>query len=129
MKIKPIKQAKRPNYPTFEYYIEHPELLYKSIPESWLKNKCVAASLATFVLLGCSNSNSNSRIKHSSNFEIVNKFNSFVKERIAMEQQNSVKAAPIFVHGERLYKKRANMFIQKHYNAVYPILSMIEDMK
>lgn len=30
--------------------------------------------------------------------------------------------------GERLYKKGSNMFIQKHYNAVYPILSMIEDL-
>ncbi|NWJ50661.1 MAG: radical SAM protein [Bacteroidetes bacterium] len=30
--------------------------------------------------------------------------------------------------GERLYKKGAAMFIQKHYNAVYPIISMIEDM-
>ena len=32
------------------------------------------------------------------------------------------------VMGERLYKKGAAMFIQKHYNAVYPIISMIEDM-
>jgi uncharacterized protein len=31
--------------------------------------------------------------------------------------------------GERLYKKNANLFIQKHYNAVYPILSMLEDMR
>lgn len=30
--------------------------------------------------------------------------------------------------GERLYKKGSNMFIQKHYNAVYPIISMIEDL-
>jgi len=30
--------------------------------------------------------------------------------------------------GERLYKNGAAMFIQKHYNAVYPILSMLEDM-
>lgn len=29
--------------------------------------------------------------------------------------------------GERLYRRRAPMFIQKHYNAVYPILSLIED--
>ncbi len=29
--------------------------------------------------------------------------------------------------GERLYKKKAPMFIQKNYNAVYPIISMIED--
>lgn len=31
--------------------------------------------------------------------------------------------------GERLYKEGSAMFIQKHYNAVYPILSMIEDLK
>ena len=30
--------------------------------------------------------------------------------------------------GERLYKKGSAMFLHKHYNAVYPILSMIEDM-
>jgi uncharacterized protein len=30
--------------------------------------------------------------------------------------------------GEKLYKKGSPMFIQKHYNAVYPIISMIEDM-
>jgi len=30
--------------------------------------------------------------------------------------------------GERLYKQGAKMFIQKHYNAIYPILSMLEDM-
>lgn len=29
--------------------------------------------------------------------------------------------------GERLFRKRAPMFIQKHYNAVYPILSLLED--
>ena len=29
--------------------------------------------------------------------------------------------------GERLYRKRAPMFIQKHYNAIYPILSLLED--
>jgi uncharacterized protein len=28
---------------------------------------------------------------------------------------------------ERLYKKRSELFIQKHYNEYYPILSMIED--
>jgi uncharacterized protein len=29
----------------------------------------------------------------------------------------------------RLYKKRNAMFIQKHYNEFYPIVSMVEDMK
>jgi uncharacterized protein len=31
--------------------------------------------------------------------------------------------------GEKLFKKASPMFIQKHYNAVFPILSMIEDMQ
>ncbi|MDD3927481.1 MAG: SPASM domain-containing protein, partial [bacterium] len=30
--------------------------------------------------------------------------------------------------GERLYKRRAPLFIQKHYNAVYPVLSLLDDM-
>jgi uncharacterized protein len=29
--------------------------------------------------------------------------------------------------GEKLFEKRVPMFIQKHYNSAYPILSMIED--
>ena len=29
--------------------------------------------------------------------------------------------------GERLYKKRSSLFIQKHYNDYYPILAMMED--
>ncbi|MFH0946015.1 MAG: radical SAM protein [Planctomycetota bacterium] len=29
--------------------------------------------------------------------------------------------------GERLYRKRSSLFIQKHYNAMYPILSLIDD--
>jgi uncharacterized protein len=29
--------------------------------------------------------------------------------------------------GEKLYRMKAPMFIQKHYNSVYPILSLIED--
>lgn len=30
--------------------------------------------------------------------------------------------------GEELYKKRSGMFIQKHYNAIYPVLSLIDDV-
>ena len=30
--------------------------------------------------------------------------------------------------GEKLYKQKAPMFIQKHYNAVYPVISLLEDM-
>ena len=54
-------------------------------------------------------------------------------------------AVPIFRHGEgrgerillpiadslaeKLFKKRSAMFIQKHYNDLYPLVSLIEDGK
>ena len=31
--------------------------------------------------------------------------------------------------GDKLYKQHAPMFIQKHYNAVYPIISLLEDIE
>lgn len=31
--------------------------------------------------------------------------------------------------GKKLFQNKRSMFIQKHYNSIYPILSMIEDMK
>ncbi|MFH1377634.1 MAG: hypothetical protein ABIH86_02660 [Planctomycetota bacterium] len=31
--------------------------------------------------------------------------------------------------GKRLYKDRVPMFIQKHYNAAYPVLSLIDDQQ
>lgn len=31
--------------------------------------------------------------------------------------------------GKKLYSRRAPMFIQKHYNAVYPIISLIDDLQ
>ena len=30
--------------------------------------------------------------------------------------------------GQRLYERKAPMFIQKHYNTMYPVLSLIDDM-
>jgi hypothetical protein len=71
-------------------------LLYKSIPESWIKNQYVAASLATFILLGCQNKNT---AANPLNIEIVDKINSDEKEQTT-QKQDSVKVAPIFVHGE-----------------------------
>ena len=97
MEIKPIKQVKQPNYPTFEYYVEHPELLYRNIPESWLKNKYVAASLGAFILLGSPKSK---LVAQTANIEIVDRINSEEKPQNAAEQQDSIKVAPIFVHGD-----------------------------
>lgn len=97
MKIKPIKKGKAPNYPTIEHYVEHPELLSKNIPESWMRNKYVATSLATFILLG----NPKTRIQTNQiGTEILDKINSEVKDNTISEVTDSFKIAPIFAHGD-----------------------------
>ncbi len=52
MQLKPVKIKKELGFPTINEFAQNPELLYKNIPSSWLKNKYVAASLAMFVLCG-----------------------------------------------------------------------------
>ena len=57
-------------------------------------------------------------------------FSVFAQETAILKKGKGTEKSPIVDKlGERLYKKNATMFIQKHYNAVYPILSMIEDMR
>ncbi|NLL28390.1 MAG: hypothetical protein GX259_06310 [Bacteroidales bacterium] len=99
MKIKPVKRAKTPNYPVLEYYINNPELLSKSIPESWIKNKYVATSLATFILLGTAKSN---LFANQARIEISENYSSDSEDKIKNEIKDSVKIAPIFVHGDGL---------------------------
>lgn len=97
MEIKPIKR-RQPSYPTLEYFAKNPSLLSKSIPASWLKNKYVATSLATFVLCGnisaCKRTNPQSIV-------VADEFN---KEKKPDSKQNSnqnlKKVAPVFVHGD-----------------------------
>jgi len=107
MQIKPVKQPKQPAYPTFEYYMERPELLYRNMPESWLKNRCVATSLAAFVLLGCSDSKSVANplfsVCHSAPdaaSPATDKGACPLVKAHNDEKQDSIKIAPIFVHGE-----------------------------
>ena len=100
MIIKPVKQANQPNYPTFEYYIEHPELLYKSIPDSWMKNKYVAVSLAIFVFLGCKRYNKSDVIDSNPTVGIVDNINSNEKKQSVTSKKETVKVAPVFVHGK-----------------------------
>ncbi|HPI20300.1 MAG TPA: hypothetical protein PKY56_08010 [Candidatus Kapabacteria bacterium] len=52
MQLKPVKIKKELGFPTINEFAQNPELLYKNIPSSWLKNKYVATSLAMFVLCG-----------------------------------------------------------------------------
>ena len=98
MKIKPAKNAKQPSYPTIDMYAEHPELLYKSIPERWVNNKYVAASFMTFILLGIPKSKI---IASHPAIETVDRINSNSDENTKNEDiRDSFKVAPVFVHGK-----------------------------
>jgi hypothetical protein len=97
MKIKPVKNSQKPNYPTIELYVNHPDLLTKNVPENWLKNTYVASSLAAFVLLGSPN---NKLFATNVNTEFVNQINPDKKENIKEELKDSIKIAPIFAHGD-----------------------------
>lgn len=97
MKLKPLKNSKKPNYPTIELYINNPVLLSKNVPENWLKNSCVATSLATFILLG------SPKIKVQAsciNTAITDKIDFVQNDTIKEVIKDSVKIAPIFAHGE-----------------------------
>jgi hypothetical protein len=97
MKIKPVKQAKTPNYPILDYYIKNPGLLSKNIPDSWIRNKYVTTSLATFILFGTPKA----KIYANQNgTEILEKLRSESKDQTKDEIKDSIKIAPIFAHGD-----------------------------
>ena len=98
MEIKPVKKKKEPNYPTLEFYVKNPEMLSRNIPESWMKNKYVATSIAAFILCGTPHSNGKSV---TAAIEIIDKLNS---DKTTNENNttisDSMKVAPIFAHGD-----------------------------
>ena len=114
MEIKSINNSKQPNYPTIELFVEHPELLARNIPESWLKNKFVATSLAAFLLSGCGTNTT----KKSEEVEIVDileinhpdedTINPAVTtqeltntpQKKKVENNIVINVAPVFAHGE-----------------------------
>lgn len=97
MKIKPVKKAKDPNYPIIDYYIKNPGLLSKNIPESWIRNKYVATSLATFILIG---SPKTRIIANQNTCEILEKHSSDTNYLVQDEISDPVKIAPVFAHGD-----------------------------
>lgn len=97
MKIKPVKHAKAPNYPILEYYIKNPGLLSKNIPENWLRNKYVASSLATFILVG---SPKTKIYANHNNTEMLEKYCPENKAQTQDVNKDPVKIAPIFAHGD-----------------------------
>ena len=100
MEIKPIKNSREPNYPTIELFIKHPELLSKSIPNNWVKNKFVAASLAAFLVSG----SGTIKAQTSEKVETVEPSNSQkLAESPQKKKQNNnniTNVAPVFAHGE-----------------------------
>lgn len=98
MEIKPIKKKKEPNYPTLEFYVKNPEMLSRNIPESWMKNKYVATSIAAFILCGSPDSSGKTV---TAAIEIIDKLNSDNATNESNTNMNdSIKVAPIFAHGD-----------------------------
>ena len=100
MEIKPIKNAKQPQYPTIELFIKHPELLSRAVPNNWVKNKFVATSLAAFLLSG----SGEIKAQTGEKVEVVETSNSQkLAESPQKKKQNNnnvINVAPVFAHGE-----------------------------
>jgi len=65
MEIKPVKQKKKPGYPTIKTFIDNPELLAKNVPFAWIRNQYAATTLATFILCGAGNQTIAQKVKPS----------------------------------------------------------------
>ncbi len=98
MQLKPVKIKKELGFPTINEFAQNPELLYKNIPSSWLKNKYVAASLAMFVLCGNA-SKSQVEKKENIDFVLQEKQNKG-KNKDKQKSKEIVKVAPVFAHGK-----------------------------
>jgi hypothetical protein len=101
MKIKAVKKAKSPEYPTIEHYVKNPQNFLKSIPKSWAKNKLLSGALATFVLCGFSGKDNAS--KSDATIEAIDKIPDNSNKDQHMKQEavkDSVKVAPVFAHGD-----------------------------
>jgi len=98
MQLKPVKIKKELGFPTINEFARNPELLYKNIPTSWLKNKYVATSLAMFVLCGNA-SKSQVDKKENIDFVLQEKQNNGKNEEKKISQEVA-KVAPVFAHGK-----------------------------
>ncbi len=98
MQLKPVKIKEELGFPTINEFAQNPELLYKNIPSSWLKNKYVAASLAMFVLCGNA-SKSQVEKKENIDFVLQEKQNKEQNEEKKISKEVA-KVAPVFAHGE-----------------------------
>jgi len=99
MEIKPIKQKRKPEYPTIKTFVDNPGLLSKSVPFAWIRNQYAATTLATFILCGAVNQNSAQKVKPAT--VVVSK--DIKKDKPAAIQSvkhDPVKIARIFSHGD-----------------------------
>lgn len=97
MEIKPVKEGKKPKYPTLEFFAKNPRLLSGNVPERWIGNKLVATSLATFVLLGNPKS---VRMDTSPGIAFFDRTSDEDEHQTFENKKSVVKVAPIFVHGD-----------------------------
>ena len=107
MEIKSVNNSRQPNYPVIEFFVKHPELLSRSIPSSWLKNKFVVSSLAAFLLSGYGTSTASK----SKGIEIVETLktidtakSSIAPQKKKADKNNVINVAPVFLSEDEALK-------------------------
>jgi hypothetical protein len=98
MEVRPVRSSKKPIYPAIEIFENNPRILMESIPSRWLNNGVVAGALASFILGGCSSSRIDS--VGTAQFGPVSLLASCSRPDGQHANQESVKVAPVFVHGD-----------------------------
>jgi hypothetical protein len=101
MKIESVNNSQKPNYPTIELFVKHPELLSKNIPNSWLKNQFVVTSFAAFLLsggCGTSTAKKNVAVEVVDSLDINKKTSTPQKKEVNNDIVTNI--APIFAYGE-----------------------------
>lgn len=97
METKPLLNYKTPNYPRIEVVFSEPEMLLKNMPQTWQSNKFIVTAMISFSLSACKTQINN--IENKVKVEHIVQ-DTLSKEEAKFVKQDSIKIAPIFVHGE-----------------------------
>ncbi|HRZ37147.1 MAG TPA: hypothetical protein P5534_12385 [Candidatus Paceibacterota bacterium] len=103
MKPEPVRQGRRPGYPTRLQVLSDPSLLLNHIPSNWTRIPALGSAVGLFLGINLNE----------------------VPAVLCRYEQMLLPIADRV--GRRLYREHNPLFLHKHYNAAYPVLSVIED--
>jgi hypothetical protein len=97
METKPLLNYQSPNYPRIEVVFSDPGILLKNMPKKWRANKMIVVAMISFSVSACK-----AQTEKPAN---TTQQEHFVKDKDANQVnknalKDSMKIAPIFVHGE-----------------------------